>query len=195
MREEELLRLESVTREVGIPLLIARCYGLMGYVRVRCLTPFARQQSKQLEELPKQLDECVSSSSISMLPQVAAAETSCRSAADQQPRAPRDREQAGQRGGRLALPRALAAAAGACRVGRPGQTGRHRAQTRPLWCVEFASTNLSSGLLGQQICGRVGHLTKSGHTGLPLHCTSSGVFRHAWVASKKFRSGGPQACC
>jgi hypothetical protein len=34
MREEELLRLEAVTRSVGIPLLIARSYGLMGYVRV-----------------------------------------------------------------------------------------------------------------------------------------------------------------
>jgi alanine-alpha-ketoisovalerate/valine-pyruvate aminotransferase len=34
MREEELLRLEAVTQSVGIPLLIARSYGLMGYVRV-----------------------------------------------------------------------------------------------------------------------------------------------------------------
>lgn len=35
MREEELLKLESATRAVGIPLLIARSYGLMGYLRVR----------------------------------------------------------------------------------------------------------------------------------------------------------------
>jgi alanine-alpha-ketoisovalerate/valine-pyruvate aminotransferase len=37
MREEELLRLEAFTRDVCIPLLIARSYGLMGYVRVRWL--------------------------------------------------------------------------------------------------------------------------------------------------------------
>lgn len=37
MREEELLRLEAATRDVGIPLLIARSYGLLGYVRVRVL--------------------------------------------------------------------------------------------------------------------------------------------------------------
>lgn len=35
MREEELLKLESATRDVGVPLLIARSYGLMGYLRVR----------------------------------------------------------------------------------------------------------------------------------------------------------------
>ena len=34
MREEELLQLEAVTWNIGIPLLIARSYGLMGYVRV-----------------------------------------------------------------------------------------------------------------------------------------------------------------
>lgn len=35
MREEELLRLEAATRDIGVPLLIARSYGLMGYLRVR----------------------------------------------------------------------------------------------------------------------------------------------------------------
>ena len=34
MREDELLRLEVVTRDAGVPLLIARSYGLVGYLRV-----------------------------------------------------------------------------------------------------------------------------------------------------------------
>lgn len=34
LREDELLRLEAATRPAGVPLLIARSYGLAGYLRV-----------------------------------------------------------------------------------------------------------------------------------------------------------------
>lgn len=35
LREDEVLRLEAATRPAGVPLLIARSYGLAGYLRVR----------------------------------------------------------------------------------------------------------------------------------------------------------------
>lgn len=34
MRESELLRLEAATLKAGVPLLIARCYGLVAYLRI-----------------------------------------------------------------------------------------------------------------------------------------------------------------
>ena len=34
MPESELLQLEAVTRKLGVHLLVARSYGLMGYFRV-----------------------------------------------------------------------------------------------------------------------------------------------------------------
>lgn len=53
MTENTLVKLDEVCRELQIPLICIRSYGLVGYLRVRALFPsFAPVASVQLHEGP-----------------------------------------------------------------------------------------------------------------------------------------------